>query len=198
MFFYPTPKLKLFQAKKTLTFYNILWYDINKLKHLQASINPVLKGGLLMRYVLCVSFGNTCRSAMFQMLFCEALQNRKIFDVQVESAGTSKAANLAKPANKHSITCMRERGLDLQGHRSRWINELDLQKYDLVLCMNQVQYNYLKVRGVPVDKILIIDTNNQGEIPYPKQTSLPAHRRCVKVLEEAINDIIARICIMKG
>lgn len=44
----------------------------------------------------------------------------------VESAGLRKEL-AGRPANYRSVACMKERGVDLSGHISRWIGDLDLE-----------------------------------------------------------------------
>lgn len=41
----------------------------------------------------------------------------------VTSAGLDKTL-AGRPANRRSVACMQERGLDLSGHTSRWIGSL--------------------------------------------------------------------------
>ena len=53
---------------------------------------------------------------------------------RVESAGVSKAW-AGRPANHRSVACMRERGIDLSGHISRWIGDLDLDRYRWIVCV---------------------------------------------------------------
>ena len=80
--------------------------------------------------VLCVCVGNISRSPMMQAVLQQHLGDEFL----VESAGISRElAN--RPANPRSVTCMKERGLDLSGHISRWIGDLDLDEYRWIVCV---------------------------------------------------------------
>lgn len=85
--------------------------------------------------VLFICSANQCRSPMAQALFKELLRKRG-FDAEgwrVESAGIwaydgSEATTLAR-------AIMRERGLDIDSHKSRSVNEVMLRSFDLILVM---------------------------------------------------------------
>ena len=83
-----------------------------------------------MEKVLCVCLGNISRSPMMQAV----LQQQLGAGFRVESAGVSKAW-AGRPANHRSVACMRERGIDLSGHISRWIGDLDLDRYRWIVCV---------------------------------------------------------------
>ncbi len=41
---------------------------------------------------------------------------------------------VGRPANYRSVACMKERGVDLSAHISRWIGDLDLDQYRWIVC----------------------------------------------------------------
>jgi protein-tyrosine phosphatase len=73
----------------------------------------------MMEKVLCVCVGNISRSPMMQAV----LQQHLGASFLVESAGVHKEL-AGRPANDRSVACMKERGVDLSGHISRWIGDL--------------------------------------------------------------------------
>lgn len=158
--------------------------------------------------ILVVCRGSTCRSPMLQCLLQERLNTRWDQDIalvrdvgdaiavdpvlaKVESAGTLKEA-AGKPAAEHSITCMQKRGLDLSSHRSRWIGDLDLTVFDLFLCVGPDEAAALVERGVPRDKIEIVN-EAQGGIPNPYQKGLGEYQACARVIEQFVEDFVANI-----
>ena len=74
-----------------------------------------------MNKVLCVCSGNISRSPMMQAV----LQQRLGASFLVESAGVREEL-AGRPANHRSVACMKERGVDLSTHVSRWVGRLDL------------------------------------------------------------------------
>ncbi len=137
-----------------------------------------------MKRILCVCYGNTCRSPMLQALLTRELKNRGV-EAVVESAGIL-ACNGA-PANEKAVICMREMGLDIADHLSRGISGLNSSDYDKILCLaNQVRPLLLE-RGISPKKIDFIEVNN----PYGK--NLKAYRTCAKILARTVKKIAKEI-----
>ncbi len=84
--------------------------------------------------VLFVCTANACRSQM-----AEAWA-RHLFPAgwEVASAGL-----LTSPVSRRADAVMREVGLDLDGHRSQSIDEVDLAAYDLVVTLSDEAVRYL-------------------------------------------------------
>ena len=83
----------------------------------------------MIRHILVVCVGNICRSPMAEALLRDALREQQ--DITVESAGLG--ALVDHPASEHAVTLMRERGLDISGHRARQITPDMVHAADLVL-----------------------------------------------------------------
>ncbi len=85
--------------------------------------------------ILFVCTGNTCRSPMAEVLFCEQLRQHGLPESEwrVESAGTW--AQDGNPATRFGRETMAQRGLDLSNHRSRTVTREMLQGFDLILVM---------------------------------------------------------------
>ena len=88
--------------------------------------------GWTMEKILCVCVGNISRSPMMQSVLQQHLGSSFL----VESAGVSREL-AGRPANKNTVECMRERGIDLSGHVSRWIGDLDLGQYRWIVCVGR-------------------------------------------------------------
>ncbi|HYF76826.1 MAG TPA: low molecular weight protein arginine phosphatase [Symbiobacteriaceae bacterium] len=88
----------------------------------------------MIRKVLLVCSGNTCRSPMAEALLKHAWQAANPgWDLEVISAGTG--AMPGSVASPHAVSAMRSRGLDLSAHRSRPVDDQTLASVDLVLTM---------------------------------------------------------------
>lgn len=140
------------------------------------------------RKVLCVCVGNISRSPMMQAV----LQQHLGAAFSVESAGLTK--DLAgRPANYRSVACMKERGVDLSGHVSRWIGELDLEQYRWIVCVGHDEAE--KVRSYPgADSANVMVANEQqGGIPDPYELGLAGYRDCLALLDRVMPDVAQRI-----
>jgi len=121
--------------------------------------------------ILCVCFGNTCRSPMFRALLIQELRGK---EVEVESAGL--ADRFGVPASQHAVECMRERGLDITDHRSQRASDLDLTAYDHIYCVEEVLAHQLTALGAPREKVEVVEITN----PYGKD--LETYRACAEVI----------------
>lgn len=89
-----------------------------------------------MEKILCVCGANISRSPMMQAV----LQHHLGPTFRVESAGVTPALP-GRPANHRSVTCLQERGVDLSGHVSRWIGDLELGHYRWIVCVGPAEAN---------------------------------------------------------
>ena len=77
--------------------------------------------------------GNICRSPMAEALLREHLRSRGV-EARVRSAGTTAwTAN----ATEHTVTVMRERGLDVSAHTPQQLDASSIGEADLVIGMTR-------------------------------------------------------------
>lgn len=142
-----------------------------------------------MERVLCVCVGNISRSPMMQAVLQEHLGAFFL----VESAGMSKEL-AGRPANARSVACMKERGVDLSGHISRWIGDLDLDQYRWIVCVGHEEAN--KVRsalGADSAASVLVANAGHGGIPDPYELGLAGYRDCVTLLDQVMPDVAQHI-----
>ena len=88
---------------------------------------------------------------------------------------------------------MKERGLDLSDHVSRWIGDVDLNQYEWVVCVGRSEADQVRAL-LGVNKTSVIIANeDQGGIPDPYEHGLEGYRKCVDLLDEVIPDVAAHI-----
>lgn len=139
-----------------------------------------------MRKVLCVCFGNTCRSPMMQAL----LQNQLGNEFVVESAGINPKAGTGESANDHSILCMSERGVDLTAHKSRWVGNLNLSEYSHIICVGDNEAKVVSDLLPQGSKTIVLTANgDRGGVPNPWEKGLGAYRDCLALLDEVMPEI---------
>lgn len=123
------------------------------------------------RRVLFVCDGNTCRSPM------AAAMGRHLLGegVHVESAGIS--ANDGASATKDAIRAMKERGLDIRGHRSRSFSALNVLDFDLLVALTPAIAHAVRDQGTDASRLATLDISD----PYGK--GLDAYRATALAIE---------------
>lgn len=84
--------------------------------------------------VLTVCMGNVCRSPMAAVVLTDRLRRHGV-EAVIASAGLR--ALVGRPAEPHAQALMRERGLDLSGHRARQLTAELITPFELVLVMEE-------------------------------------------------------------
>ena len=86
--------------------------------------------------------GNICRSPMAEVLLRAELERRGCTEIEVASAGTW--AGFGNPAQPEAQEVVRNRGIDLEAHRSRPVDPTELEEADLVVAMTSVHVRELR------------------------------------------------------
>lgn len=93
--------------------------------------------------VLFVCMGNVCRSPMAQGIMQKLLEQHDLDDqVLVDSAGTH-AYHLGRSPDPRAILAAQARGIDIRHLRARQAEPRDLKEFDLVLVMDEQNYDTL-------------------------------------------------------
>lgn len=101
--------------------------------------------------VLFVCAANQCRSPIAMIIFKDLItrKNENPEDWRIESAGVWAVSGYSATDFAHRT--MKELGLDLADHRSQPVTESLIDKFNLILCMENDQVNFLK-RNFPDSK----------------------------------------------
>ena len=141
-----------------------------------------------MEKVLCVCLGNISRSPMMQAVLQQHLGDA----FRVESAGVSREL-AGRPANHRSVACLQERGIDLNGHVSRWIGDLDLGQYRWIVCVGQGEADVVRsALGAGAARVLVAN-EDQGGIPDPYELGLAGYRDCLALLDQVMPQVAQHI-----
>jgi protein-tyrosine-phosphatase len=111
---------------------------------------------------------------------------------RVESAGVREEL-AGRPANHRSVSCMKERGVDLSVHVSRWVGGLDLDQYEWIVCVGHDEA--AEVCSLPRAKRtrVIVANEHQGGIPDPYELGLAGYRACLALLDEVMPHVARHI-----
>lgn len=149
------------------------------------------------RKLLFVCSGNTCRSPLAEAIARAEAGRRGLADVECRSAGTF--AWDGQPAAANGILVGRERGLDLETHRSRELDPGLLAWADLVLAMDASHAQAARRLSPTVKTELVTDSLPRGHPSRGRSVADPiggdadVYRVTAELLEEAIRGLFDRI-----
>lgn len=91
--------------------------------------------------VLFVCTGNTCRSPMAEGIFKSILNQWRINNIDVFSAGI--AGLIDYPATENAIEAAKLWEVDISGHKSRAVSSEIIESIDLILAMSSNHVDYV-------------------------------------------------------
>ncbi len=138
-----------------------------------------VRGGGIRLLFVCV--GNICRSPMAEGLATGMLPS----DATIQSAGVVPDRGGATPA---AVTTMQRKfGIDISGHRSQDVADLDLAGFDIVIAMAPEVYNRLRAMpGVAPQRLV------QWDIEDPFRRDAAAYEACAEKIEQHVRALIDR------
>ena len=152
-----------------------------------------------MRGIMFVCTGNICRSAMAHH-YCQ----KRVYDLKreneivVSSCGTS-ALNGDK-STQAAITVMKKYDVDLTNHRAKSMFDIDLENYDLILCMTeQHKYNLLAFFPKLKDKVFTLKEYVLGkdiknvDIDDPWGYGIEIYDACAKEIVYCVDKLLEMI-----
>ncbi|MGZ3569839.1 MAG: arsenate-mycothiol transferase ArsC [Thermodesulfobacteriota bacterium] len=130
--------------------------------------------------ILFVCSGNTCRSPMAKALAEELLGD----SAHVESAGIDTSGG--EGASQETIGVLRERGINLQAHRSRNIKKLGKRHWQVVIAMTpNIKKRLLESKSILTDSLVA------WEIPDPINQGDEAYKECAQSIEARLQELIS-------
>jgi glycine hydroxymethyltransferase len=123
-----------------------------------------------MKTILFICTGNVCRSPMAEALFRRVTDGRGAF--RVLSAGLG--ALDGQPPTSHSVTAMRELGLDISGQRSRMLTTELVRMADYIFGMTRGHVETVALLyPAAAEKTFLLREFDESLDPYEKDISDP-------------------------
>lgn len=91
----------------------------------------------MIKSVVFVCTGNTCRSAMAEAMFKKMLLEKNLNDIQVKSRGIAASSQLQVPETVRRL--MLEENIDITRHKAEKLTEKDVEEAGLILVMETWQ-----------------------------------------------------------
>ena len=145
--------------------------------------------------VLCVCRSNISRSPMMPPILVPLLGE----GYTVESAGWRRDMEQGMLAYRVAVECMRERGIDIQIHRSRYIDHINLEEYAYIVCVDSEAKQCLEEeiawQKVSSNPVIIIANEKAGGIADPFPRGIESYRLCAGLLDHSLAEVAQ---IIKG
>lgn len=136
--------------------------------------------------ILMVCLGNICRSPLAQGVMEKQAEYLGV-DIDVDSAGTA-GYHIGKPADPRSIQVGERFGYSLHKQRSRKVTARDFEKFDLILAMDQANYDDLIQISPPqyhhkIKRLLSFCDVAELEVPDPYYGGDEAFEQVLDLIE---------------
>jgi len=105
-------------------------------------------------HILVVCTGNICRSPMAEGLLKHAFasQDESLRSLKVVSAGVS--ARNGDPVSENAVVALKKTGIDISGHRSRYLTQEMLDRALAVFGMTESHRSMIRLKAVPAPRRL--------------------------------------------
>jgi len=148
---------------------------------------------LLLRRIVFVCTGNTCRSPMAagiaRRIFAERLgvgvEELPEHNVEVLSAGIW--AGDGQPATPEAVSAAAERGADISAHRSQKLTIELINGADVIFCMSQYHVDEVcRLIGCPDERVRLLD--ERADIPDPIGGGGRVYRQTAERIDHSLRE----------
>jgi protein-tyrosine phosphatase len=117
-----------------------------------------------MKSVIFVCLGNICRSPLAEGIARKFAQDRGL-ELSIDSAGTGNW-HVGEAPCEHSVAIAQEHGVEIGHLRARQVKREDFEVFELVIALDESNYNDLKRMGASPVKLGMYGHDGQ-DVPDP-------------------------------
>jgi protein-tyrosine-phosphatase len=88
---------------------------------------------------------------------------------------------------------MKERGIDLTGHVSRWIGDVELKQFRWIVCVGHDEAAEVRTLLGSLSASIIVANEDHGGIPDPYELGLSGYQSCVSLLDQVMPQVALQI-----
>jgi len=143
-----------------------------------------------MQSILFVCLGNICRSPLAEGIARAKAQDMGL-NIVVDSAGTGQW-HLGEPPCEGSVKVAAMHGIDISALRARKVEPKDFEKFDLIVALDESNFEDLKQMGVQ-NLVKLGDFGYDGtDVPDPYFfDGFDGFREVFKMIEVCINNLFS-------
>lgn len=148
--------------------------------------------------ILFVCSGNICRSPMAEGYLRFAIPPKYKNSVEISSAGTLNIEN--SPPSLEAVEVMKEKGVSINGHKSRGLTKALVDGADLILTMSLEHYEEIKKKFNPPKGKLQLLGDFESESPCQENSimdpigqDIGVYRECRDMIIRSIDKILPKI-----
>jgi len=144
-----------------------------------------------MKSVLFVCLGNICRSPIAEGV-ARKLIEEGAHNIAVDSAGTGHW-HVGEAPCQHSVTVARNHGIDISQLRARQVKKTDFSSFDLIVALDQSNYQDLKAMGCQ-NLVKLGDYGHGGaDVPDPYFfKGFEGFETVYTMIEECVSKLLSR------